>query len=233
MKTLNERAASGMPGRDLLIGLILLGSVWGFLEVGLGGAMKAGDIPYKGDILTGLGIGLMAVGLAIFRKPLMLVGIAATAVMVKQLAVPVLGLSFICKANSCLAVMLGGSALAGSAAIAGGNLAKGRLSRVATGFSAGLLAGVGFYFIGMRVAPCRYLLSFNRSGGFVAFMGAEGIIWATLGAVCFPAGYAIGERLGESISGLRVSRPAVYYTASGVIIGICWLASALAIAGGI
>ncbi len=218
--------------RDVLITILVLGSVWGFLEVVLGGAMKSASIPYKGDLLTGLGIGLMAVCIAIFRRPLFVLGIAVIAVALKQLAVPILHLPFMCKANSCLAVMLAGGALAGIATAAGPRLDKGALPRVATGFSAGLLGSAGFYFIGMHMAPCRYLLSFNRPGGLVSFMGAEGLIWAALGGVFFPVGYRIGLGVKESVYGLRMRRPVLYYTTSAAIIGCAWIVSAFAIAAG-
>jgi hypothetical protein len=217
----------------MLIAVLVLGSVWGFLEVVGGGAMKAGNIPYKGDILTGLGIGIMAVAVAMYRKSLLLIGIAAIAVALRQMAIPILHLSTFCKANSCLAVMLGGGALAGSVAIAGRRLHKGIIPRAATGFSGGLLAGASFYFIGMRVAPCRYLMSFNRPGGFVAFMIAEGLIWAALGGVFFPVGYKVGESLRDSVLSLRLRRPALYYSAFGMLVACCWVAGALAIAHGL
>jgi hypothetical protein len=232
MDNLGQKKKAAPAVRDIVIALIVLGSVWGFLEVGLGGAMKAGDIPYKGDILTGLGIGLMAIGFAFFRKPLMLIGIAAVAVMVRQMAVPMLHLSFFCKANSSLAVMLGGGALAGSVALAGRRIGTSKVSRVAAGLSAGLMAGASFYFIGMRVAPCRYLMSFSRPGGFVAWMVAEGFIWAGLGAVFFPLGYLVGKRLRDRVLGWRLTSPRLYYAASGAVIACCWVASAFAIAGG-
>ena len=114
-------------GRNIALIILVLGSAWGFLEVVLGGAMKAASIPYKGDLLTGLGIGLMAVAAALVARPLAGMGIAGVAVAVKQLAVPLLGLSFFCKANSCLAVMLAGGALAAATAVAGRRLAKGIL----------------------------------------------------------------------------------------------------------
>jgi hypothetical protein len=218
--------------RDILIALVVLGSIWGFFEVVVGGGMKAADIPYRGDLLTGLGIGTMAVAVAVFRKPLMLIGIAAIAVAVRQTAIPILHLSTFCKANSCIAVMLGGTALAGSVAIARQKLQRGILPRALTGISAGLLASTGFYFIGMRAAPCRYLLSFNRPGGFVAFMIAEGLIWAALGGVFFPVGYHVGERVRDGIADFRLRRPIVYYTASALLVACCWVASTLAIAGG-
>jgi hypothetical protein len=216
----------------VFMGILVLGSIWGFLEIVVGGAMKAWAIPYRGDLLTGLGMMLMAVAVAAYGRPLMLIAVAAVAVGLRQLSIPVLHLSTFCKANSCIAVLLGGSALAGTVAIAGRRLRRSVPARVVSGFSAGLTAGAGFYFIGMRAAPCRYLLSFNRPGGFVAFMIAEGLIWAALSAVFFPVGYRLGESLGVRALGLRAARPAFYYAASGTLVACCWAISAIAIAGG-
>jgi len=219
--------------RDMLIGILILGSIWGFFEVVLGGGMKAADIAHKGDLMTGLGIGTMAVAYAVYRRALPLIAIALVAVAVRQLAVPILQVPFICKTNSCLSMSLGGFVLAGGVAVAGRRLKRGIAPRAATGFSAGLLTATSFYFLGMRVAPCPYLLSFNRPGGFVAFMLAEGLIWAALGAFFFPVGYRVGERLRNRIRALRLERPLAYYLGSAGLIACCWLASALAIARGL
>jgi hypothetical protein len=213
--------------------MLVLGSVWGLVEVVLGGAMKSASIPYKGDLLTGLGIGTMAIAVALTRRALPLVGIAVVAVALKQLAVPILHLQFMCKANSCLAVGLAGGSLAGTVAIAGRRLERAIPPRILAGCSAGLLASVAFYFIGMRAAPCKYLLSFNRPGGFVAFMGAEGLIWAALGGVFFPAGYRLGLGVKTNIYALRTGRPVLYYTASAAIVAIAWVVSGFAIAAGL
>jgi len=233
MRTGEDRVDRRRTARDLLIGLLVLGSVWGFLEVVLGGAMKAGSIPYKGDVLTGLGMLLMGIAVAMYKKPLMLIAIAVVAVGLRQLSVPILHLSTFCKANSSIAVLLGGTALAGASALAGRRLERGTRSRVITGFSAGLAAGISFFFIGMRVAPCRYLLSFNRPGGFVAFLQAEGLIWAALCAVLFPVGYRVGVSLRDSVFDLRATRPAFYYAASLMLVVCCWAVSAIAIARGL
>jgi len=233
MRAGNDSVDRRKTARDILIGLLVVGSVWGFLEVVLGGAMKAGSIPYKGDVLTGLGMLLMGIAVAMYRKPVMLIAIAAVAVGVRQLSVPILHLSTFCKANSSIAVLLGGAALAGASALAGRRLERGTRSRVITGFSAGLAAGVSFFFIGMRVAPCRYLLSFNRPGGLVAFLKAEGLIWAALCALLFPVGYRVGVSLRDSVFDLRAARPDFYYAASLTLVLCCWAVSAIAIARGL
>jgi hypothetical protein len=176
---------------------------------------------------------LMGIAVAMYRKPLMLIAIAAVAVGLRQLSVPILHLSTFCKVNSSISVLLGGTALASAAAIAGGRLERGTRSRVIAGFSAGLATGISFFFIGMRVAPCPYLLTFNRPGGFVAFMQAESLIWAALCAVLFPIGYRVGESLRDSVFDLRRTRPAFYYAASMMLVVCCWAISAIAIARGL
>lgn len=230
---MNYESGCAVSKRDAAIIVVVLGSVWGFLEVVVGGAMKSASIPYKGDLLTGLGIGIMAVLLAWRRTPAALLAIALVAVAVKQLAVPILHLPLMCKANSCLAVGLAGGALAGTSALAGGRLGRSLWVRTAVGVAAGLLGSMGFYAIGMRLAPCNYLLSFNRAGGFAGFMLAEGVIWAALGGVFFPVGYSLGLRLRNAVYGLRSRRPRVYYGIIAAILASAWIASGIAIAAGL
>lgn len=218
---------------DLLIATVVLGSLWGLSEVVLGGAIGAAGLPYRSGILTGVGIGIMAIAVGVFRKPSMLAGIALVAVLCKQLVVPILNVSVMCEANSCLAVMLEGLALAGVVSLAGRKLDRGHLARIASGASAALLAAAAFYIIGMRVAPCRYLLSFNRPGGFVAFLTVEGLVWALFSAILFPAGYWVGSRLRDTVLGLRREKPLFYYTTFSALVVCCWVASAFAIAVGL
>jgi hypothetical protein len=222
-----------VSGKNIALIILVLGSAWGFFEVVLGGAMKAASIPYKGDLLTGLGIGLMAVAAAVLARPLAGIGIAAVAVAVKQLAVPLLGLSFFCKANSCLAVVLAGGALAAATAVAGRRLERGIWPRVAAGCAAGLAGAGAFYWLGMRLAPCPYLLSFNHAGGFASFMVAEGLIWGALGGAFFPAGYQLGLALRDRLTDLQARKPAFYYGAGLTAAALAWLASGLAIASGL
>lgn len=218
---------------DLLTTILVLGSLWGLSEVVLGGAIGAVGLPYRAGILTGVGMGIMGIAISAFRKPLMLAGIALVAISCKQLVVPILHVSVMCKANSCLAVMLEGLALAGVVSLAGRKLDRGHLAQIASGASAALLAAAAFYFIGMQVAPCRYLLSFNRPGGFMAFLAVEGLVWAAFSAMLFPAGYWVGARLRDAVLALRMRKPLFYYTTFAAIVVCCWVASAFSIAAGL
>jgi len=160
----------------------------------------------------------------------MLVGVALMAILCKQLVVPILHVSVMCKANSCLAVILEGLALAGVVSLVGRKLGRSHLAQIASGVSAALMAAAAFYFIGMRVSPCRYLLSFNRPGGFVAFLTVEGLVWAAFSGILFPVGYWMGVRLRDTVLSLGTRKPLLYYTTSMALVVCCWVASAFAIA---
>ncbi|MCX5801867.1 MAG: hypothetical protein NTX17_10860 [Candidatus Eisenbacteria bacterium] len=227
------RATKRKRAVDVLIAIALLGSVWGFLEVVLGGAIKAAGLPQRAAIMTGLGMGVMGIALGAFRRPLMLVAIPIVAVLCKQLVVPILHVSILCKANSCLAVGLDGFALAAVAGIAGRRMDKGYTIKVVSAASAALLVRGTFYFMGMNLAPCAHLLSFNRAGGFVSFMAYNGLAWAAFSALLFPVGYWIGAQLKEPVLVLGTRRPSLYYVASAVAVILCWGASALAISSGL
>ena len=217
---------------DIWLTVLVLGSLWGFTEVVLSGAISAAGLPYRSAILTGIGMGLMAVAVGAYKRPWMLVATALVAVLCKQLVVPILQVSVMCKANSCVAVMIEGLALAGTVGLVGRKMRQGNLARIATGSGTALLAAVAFLYIGVRVAPCNYLLNFVRPGGLAAFMTAEGIPWAIASGLLFPVGYWIGERLGATDLALGSAKRRTYYAASTAVIAVCWLTSAFAIAAG-
>lgn len=210
--------------KDIMLWILILGSLWGLSEALLGNVMEGG-MPFRAAILTGIGVGIMGIALGIFRRPFILLGIALVTAASKQIAVPLLGSSILCKANSCLAVFLHAAFLVGTATL----MAKGRGSTVRlslAGFSAMLFSASAFFFAGMRLAPCAYLLSFNHPGGLLAFLTAEGIAWAVLAGVTLPVGYRLGEFLKDGISQFRL-RPLFYYSVSSAIIVCCWAIIAL------
>lgn len=221
------------PLLDIFTAIAVLGSLWGLSEVVLGGAMAVAKFPYRAAILTGIGMGIMGIAIGAFRRPVMLGGVALVAILCKQLVVPILHVSVMCKANSCLAVMLEGLALAGVVFLAGRRLDRGHLARVVSGASAALLAAAAFYFAGMRLAPCQYLLSFNRPGGLLAFLAAEGLPWAVFSSLLFPAGYWLGAQLRDAVLAPEARKPSLYYIASAALVAVSWIASAIAIAAGL
>lgn len=213
----------------ILIGILVFGSIWGLSEVALGGGLRATQFPYRAGLLTGVGIAIMGAALAIYRKPLMLIGIGLVTVLVKLLAVPILHISVMCKANSCIAVMTESVALSLVAVLLMGEMSKSIHARMGSGALAAIIASVSFYFIGMQVAPCKYLLSFSPVG----FIVTEGLIWAAFSACLLPLGYLAGMKLATKTFPVLTRRVALYYASTVAIILVCWGASAIAIASGL
>ena len=203
----------------ILIGILVLGSIWGLSEVAVGGGLRAVGFPYRAGLLTGIGIGIMAVALAIYKKPAMLIGIGLTAVLFKLLAVPVVHLPVQKCANALVAVGLEVLAISLVAGLLMKRMDKSALTRMGAGALVALLAAISFFFIGMRVAPCSYLLSF--SGNPVGFMAEEGLIWALFSAFLLPVGYLVGMKLQPKVAYMLTAKPRFSYAAGTTITAIC------------
>ena len=224
-----EAIKNGVSRKELvqvLIWILVFGSLWGLSEVALGGALKAAAFPYRAGLLTGIGMGIMGMALALSRKSLLPVGVGAVAVLVGLLVVPVLHVSAMCKANSSLALIIEAGSLSLAAGLITRKTGASVYGRMVTGFSAALLASAAFYFAGVHFAPCAYLLSFTP-GSFVV---KEGLVWAAFSGILLPIGYAAGERLAASTFP-AFNRRSWYY--SGSAVALCWGISALAIAAGL
>jgi len=213
----------------ILLGILVFGSIWGLSEVALGGGLGAAHFPYRSGLLTGIGMGLMGMALVIHKKPAMLIGIGLVTVLVKLLAVPILHISVMCKANSCIAVFTEAVALSLVAFLLMSEMGKSVHARMGGGAIAAIIASVGFYFIGMQAAPCQYLLSFTP-GGFII---TEGLIWAAFSAILLPLGYLAGMKLEAKTFPLLTRKTPLYYASTVATIVICWGVSAIAIMSGL
>jgi len=216
---------------DIAIGIVVLGSLWGLSEVIAEGVIRAAGLPYRAAVLTGIGMALMAAGVAAYKRYWLPAAGAGVAVAVKLLVVPILHLPASCKANSSLAVTLEALALAAAVAVIGHGMRRTQ-GQVAAGVMAGLGSAAVFWAAGMRLAPCNYLLSFNRPGGLLAFLAVEGVPWALASGLLVPVGYWLGEQVRQRMPEWK-RRPSLYYLGSGAVVACCWVASAFAIAAGL
>lgn len=224
------------PERTGLNGMIMvfvLGSVLGFSEVIIGGLLHRIGFPYRAGLLTGIGFALAGFCMAFLEKPVIALSMGLIAVLCKQMVVPLLNVSVMCKMNSCIAVLLEYGALSGIAALTIGRMKRGTLPRILTGASAAFAGSIAFYFIGMHVAPCRYLLSFNSAGGFVSYLLKESLIWTLFSALFFPIGWMAGERLKQGISSFITLRATAFYMTASLIVVFSWTICAVALYFGI
>jgi hypothetical protein len=218
---------------SLILAIIALGSICGFVEVVLGGLLKQAEFAHRSAILVGLGFAVIAFSLAIFKKPVIAIFIGIIAIMSKNLAVVMLHLPVMCMANSSLAVLLEYGVLGGIAALAMNGMQKNTGNRVLIGGSAAVLSSIAFYFIGMRLAPCNHLLSFNSTVGFFSFLLEESLPWTISAIVLFPIGWLVGDKFASRVPAILDSRPGLYYIGSLLATAVCWTLCAVAISNGL
>jgi hypothetical protein len=212
--------------KEFILSMLVLGSVCGLVEVFIGGILHQLGLHLSG-LLIGLDCILLGIGLALYRKPWMIIGMGLIACTYKQLVVPIRGISFMCEANSCLAVLLEYGSLAGISAFTLDSMGKNTTSRILTGGTGVFLGAIIYYFAGMRVNPCPYMLSFNVPGGFAAFVTKEGLMWASFAALLFPLGWSVGEKFSDKLSTLIKENVHLYYLKSALTIVICLIASGI------
>src|SRR4030043_81660 len=75
----------------VIIGILVIGSVWGLVEATLGGALHLIHFTYKGAITGGVGIALMATFVAIYRRPRLVFCIGVIAALVQPLSALIYG----------------------------------------------------------------------------------------------------------------------------------------------
>ena len=219
-----SKSRSASRFTDFVLMTLALGAVWGFSEVVLGNFLRTTSFQFSSALLTGIGMATMAVVIA-SRKPIYsLLGIVPVAVVIKQLGVPLLGVSVMCEANSCLAVGLEAGGLAGMAIIFNQKMERGVLARIMVPASGAILAALSFWTIGRHVAPCNYLLSFSNPGSFLL---KEGLPWAVFSGALFPVGWQIGQWLRTA----NVSIPARSISLAGITLA-GFSASAISILSG-
>jgi hypothetical protein len=218
----------------LIIGILVFGSIWGFFEATLGGFLNMIIFPNKGAIMGGIGMAIMGVALAVYRKPAMLPGIGIVAASFKWLNswllfVPISAVYII---NPATAIFLESLAFCLVVAF----LMKRIEKNVYVGVWAALLAGLisvtayGYFSVYIMNAPL-----FERMGvsSVPEFIASHGVIQAVFFGVLAPLGYLAGKKLSAINSPVLVRRPLYFYATSVAIIGFCWGISAVAVLAGL
>jgi len=211
----------------LIIGILVFGSIWGFLEATLGGFLHMIIFPNKGAIMGGIGVAIMASALAIYKKPSMLLGIGIIAASFKLLNVwflfvPITSIHII---NPAMAIIFESLAFSLVAAFMMNRIAKNAFVGVGAGVLAGLISAIAWVYFAIYVmnAPAYARVVFT-AGGFIA---NQGVVQAAFFGILLPLGYLVGEKLTTKTSPVLISR-SLYYATSAAIICLCWGISAVA-----
>ena len=233
MAKVTENRLNNLSGLGrLIIGIVVFGSIWGFMEATLGGFLHMIVFPNKGAIMSGIGVATMASALAIYRKPAMLPGIGIVAASFKLLDVwlfslPVASIHIV---NPAMAIIFESLAFGLVAAFIMNRIAKNAFMGIGAGVLVGLISATAWVYFAIYVmnAPAYARVVFT-AGGFIA---NQGIAQAIFAGVFLPLGYLAGEKLAAKTPPLLARRP-IYYAASACTVLFCWGISALALMAGL
>ena len=212
----------------LIIGILVFGSIWGFLEATLGGFLHMIIFPNKGAIMSGIGVSLMAAALAIYKKPSMLPGVGITAASFKLLDVwlfylPITSIHII---NPAMAIIFESLAFGLVAVFIMNKIAKNAFIGIGAGVLVGLISATAWVYFAIYVmnAPAYARVVFT-AGGFIA---NQGVAQAVFSGVFLPLGYLAGEKLATRTLPALTGRGVPHYATSAAVIVLCWGISAIA-----
>jgi len=190
----------------LIIGILVFGSIWGVLEATLGGFLHLIIFPNKGAIMAGIGVAIMSLALAIYRKPSMLPGIGLVAASFKLLDVwlfflPITSIHII---NPAMAIIFESLAFSLVAVFVMKRIAKNAFIGVGAGVLAGLISAAAWVYFAIYVmnAPAYARVVFT-TGGYIA---NQGVAQAVFSGVFVPLGYLIGAKLAVKTSPALINR---------------------------
>ena len=203
--------------------VLIIGSVWGFFEMTLGGFLHIMHFPQKGAIMGGLAISFMAFFVTMTGKPSLVPILGFIAASFKPLdaiifGVPI-GSPFI--VNPAIAIVMEALAFSAIAVILKTAIDKHLLARAGTGIMAGYL-GYVFYaafasIFGLGIWPTLALTEKLQ----LILVNATPI--AIIGAVMLVAGHYVGRASVPRLLIFKNLRPKLYYSASFSLVILCWV----------
>ena len=217
----------------VIIGILVFGSIWGLLEATLGGFLNMIIFPNKGAIMGGIGMAIMGVALAIYRKPAMLPGIGIVAASFKWLNawllfVPVSAIHIV---NPAMAIFLESLVFSLVVTFLMYRMDKNVYVGAWAAFLAGLISvtAYGYFSVYIMHAPLFERMAVSSVPEFIA---SHGVIQAVFFGMLAPLGYLVGKKL-ASTSPVFLRRPLYYYATSAAIICVCLVISAVAVQAGL
>ena len=231
MTDTSNRVTERYRFQDIIIGILVFGSVWGVLEATLGGFFNLILFPNKGAIMAGIGVAIMGAALAIYRKPAMALAIGIVAASFKLLNVWIfVPVSYIHIVNPAMAIVLESLSFTAVAVFLKNRLSQNITVSIGAGVLAGILTAAVYFSFSLYVmqAPILERMGVSNIGEYLA---SNGIVQAVFYGVFLPVGYQLGQRL-SWVKLPALNRP-VYYGASAAIVCFCWGIAAIVTASGL
>jgi len=216
-----------------LIGVVVLGSIWGLLEATLGGFLHLIHFPYKGAIMGGIGMSIMATFVATNRRPSLVIGVGLTAALFKPLSALIYGAPILAPfvVNPATAIVLEALAFSLVVSLLFKGFEKSVKIRIAAGVSAGYL-GTTLYAILASVVGMGNWPFMGLTEKFISiFSNGTGI--AMVGTGLLLLGYMVGTKLRPKLAQLMSMRPKLFYGSAAAATVSCWVMAAFAFVSGL
>jgi len=203
--------------------VIIIGSIWGFFEMTLGGFLHIIHFPQKGAIMGGLAISFMAVFITITGRPSLvpILGVIAASFKLFDaviLGVPV-GSPYVI--NPAVAIVMEALAFSAVAVVLKTAIDKRLLARAGAGILAGSLGYILYAafasLFGLGMWP-----TLDLSTKLQVILGNATPI-AIMGAIMLVAGYYVGRVSEPRLSTFKEFRPKLYYSTSLALVLLCWI----------
>lgn len=218
---------------NALIGVAVLGSIWGLLEATLGGFLHLIHFPYKGAIMGGIGISIMATFVATNRRPSLVIGVGFIAAFFKLLSALIYGEPILAPfvVNPATAIVLEAVAFSLVVSLLFKGFEKSVKIRIAAGVSVGYL-GITLYAILASVVGMGNWPLIGLTEKFISIL-SNGTGIAIIGTGLLLLGYMVGTKLRPKLVQLRSMRPKIFYGSSVAATVSCWIMAAFAFASGL
>ncbi|MFH1560211.1 MAG: hypothetical protein ABID84_02200 [Chloroflexota bacterium] len=218
---------------DILVSIVILGSIWGFLEATLGGTLHLIHFPHKGVIMGGIGMSIMATFVATTRRPSLVIWVGFIAALFKGLDALILGGPIFAPfvVNPATAIILEAMAFSMVIGLLFRKFENSIKVRAGAGVLAGYLSIILYAVIASGAGLGKWV--WMSLGEKVNHVLIEGTGIAVVGGGLLLLGYLLGISLRPRLEELRAMRPRLFYTGALTIGASCWIVSAVAFAGGL
>lgn len=225
----------------IFLGIVAFGCIWGLLEaITFGGVLHS----HWGDFFSyhlcpcflmaaTFGSLVMGIALAIYKKPVMLIGIGLVAAAFCWLAVPFLPTAVRSTyygpvVASATAALVGSVSLALVAGFLMKRLERRILTRVGVGALSAILASPLFILATACGVDKPICADLGYARPLPDFLGIGGIVWMSLMAILFPLGYLTGEKVDARLTSKVERKPLLSYIGSAATIAFCCGVGAMA-----
>ncbi len=217
---------------DMIIFVVIFGSIWGFLEATLGGFLHFVHFPYKGAIMGGIGLSIMTTFVAVGGRATLLVGVGLVAALFKLLDAIILKASIFSQfvVNPATAIMLEAVAFGLIAVPLFRSFRYSVRARVMAGVMAGYLSIILYAIVASIAGMGNWAGIGFQERVYQALVDGTGV--AVVGTLLVLAGYVVGSRLRPRFSELRNRQPKLYYVGAAAVVVLCWAIAGVTYAGG-